>query len=131
MKTGIVNKTAYSIKASNNASSIINQLIYLNKANTVKYENSKKLFLEKFCFQIECHYYKSNFKIEQLTSMMAMSKRQLYRKCSDYLQMKPAEFLREFRLNEAVQLIKDGEIISNIALETGFSTHSSFSRCFK
>ncbi len=63
--------------------------------------------------------------------MMAMSKRQLYRKCSDYLQMKPADFLREFRLNEAVQLIKNGEVISNIALETGFSTHSSFSRCFK
>ncbi|PCJ51157.1 MAG: hypothetical protein COA74_01485 [Gammaproteobacteria bacterium] len=47
------------------------------------------------------------------------------------MQMKPAELLREFRLNEAILLAKEGESINNIAMSVGFSTHSSFSRCFK
>ena len=94
-------------------------------------EDIKRAFLIKISREIELNYQNPDYKMEQLASALVMSKRQLYRKCAEYSEMKPGEFLREFRLNEAIQLVAKGEPANSVAMSTGFSTHSSFGRSFK
>ncbi|WP_289053971.1 helix-turn-helix domain-containing protein [Carboxylicivirga marina] len=63
---------------------------------------------------------------------MGVSKSQLYRKLIALTALSPNDFVKEFRLNEAMSLLnKQEHSISDIAYETGFSSPSYFSKCFK
>ena len=69
---------------------------------------NKKWFLVNIFKEIELNYQNPEYKVSELAFSLAMSERKLYRKCYEYMQMKPAELLREFRLNEAIQLMRKG-----------------------
>jgi AraC-like DNA-binding protein len=44
----------------------------------------------------------------------------------------PSSFLKEYRLDEALALLKKRtRNVSEVALETGFNSHSYFSKCFQ
>ncbi|WP_196140953.1 ATP-binding protein [Aliikangiella sp. G2MR2-5] len=88
-------------------------------------------FVEKFSKEIEKNIDNPDLKVEQLAKALAVSERQLYRKLKGLLNVTPAEFLRNYRLNTAVNLLKDGESVSNVAFTVGFGSQSYFSRCFK
>ena len=60
-----------------------------------------------------------------------MSERQLQRKIKVLLGTNPNNFIKEFRLNKAQELLKDGSQIGRIALDVGFSSQTYFGRCFK
>jgi AraC-like DNA-binding protein len=77
------------------------------------------------------NYRKNNYKIEHLAQALALSQRHLYRECQKYFKKPPRMILKEYRLHQAILLIQKRNIINIIALDVGFSSHSSFSRCFK
>ncbi len=91
----------------------------------------QQTFVTKLNGQLETLYIEPATSIAYIASNLAMSERQLYRKLKSILDMTPSEYLRRFRLEKAKTLLEDGETVSFAAFEVGFSTHSSFSKCFK
>lgn len=69
--------------------------------------------------------------VYQLADKLAMSERQLQRKVKVLLGTNPNNFIREFRLKKAKDLLKGGTQIGIIAFDVGFSSQTYFGRCFK
>lgn len=66
-----------------------------------------------------------------LASNLAMSERQLQRKLKALLNQTPAEYIREYRLHRAKDLLLKGKSVSLVADLVGFTSSSHFSRSFK
>jgi AraC-like DNA-binding protein len=63
---------------------------------------------------------------------LGFSKSKLYRIMIQIVGKSPKAFLKEYRLNKALQLLNDQKSnISEIAYETGFSSPTYFSKCFQ
>jgi AraC-like DNA-binding protein len=63
---------------------------------------------------------------------MAMSKSQLYRKTISLTGLSPNLFVKEFRLEKAKELMKKQRYtISQITFDSGFTSPSYFTKCFK
>jgi len=63
---------------------------------------------------------------------LGLSKSKLYRTMMPILGKSPNGFLKDFRLNKALQLLdKQNANISEIAYKTGFSSPAYFSKCFQ
>ena len=74
----------------------------------------------------------SDLKLEDFCKSMGCSKSQFYRKMISLTHMAPNNFIREYRLIEALNLLnKNNGNVSEIAFETGFSSPSYFSKCFQ
>ena len=70
--------------------------------------------------------------IQQLCDEFNMSRVQVYRKCKSLTGQAPGELIRIIRLKAATQLLQTTDKpISTIAYETGFSSPSYFSKCYK
>ncbi len=90
---------------------------------------------EKFITQLmdytEGVWSNSNLKADDFCKPVGCSKSQLYRKIVALTGKSPNSFIRDYRLNEALKLLKkNAGNISEIAFETGFSSPSYFSKCF-
>ncbi len=73
-----------------------------------------------------------NFSINELALDLGVSKSKLYRTIVSLTSLSPQEFIREYKLIKALNLIEQGELsLSEIAYETGFGSPSYFSKCFK
>jgi AraC-like DNA-binding protein len=71
------------------------------------------------------------FKVDDFNSEMGLSKSQLYRYTTALTGYSPSEFLKEYKLKKALELIeRQQDNIAQIALETGFNNPSYFSKCF-
>ena len=69
--------------------------------------------------------------IYQLADKLAMSERQLQRKLKVLLGTNPNNFIREFRIKKAKEMLKSGTQIGIVAFDVGFSSQTYFGRCFK
>lgn len=69
--------------------------------------------------------------VDFLCKVMAMSRSTLNRKLKSLLNLTTNEVIRQYRLQKASQLILSGIDISTAAYQTGFSSPSYFSQCFK
>ncbi len=73
-----------------------------------------------------------DFNVEDYCQSMAMSKSQLYRKTILLTGFSPNILLKEFRLEKAKELMKRQRYnISGITFESGFTSPSYFTKCFK
>jgi AraC-like DNA-binding protein len=73
----------------------------------------------------------SNVTVRDFHKNLGYSKSKLYRTMMSILGKSPNSFLKEYRLNEALQLLdKKYSNISEIAYKTGFSSPAYFSKCF-
>jgi len=88
-------------------------------------------FLHKLETLIAKHYTDPELDILLLAKELAMSERQLQRKIKVILGTTPNNFIKEFRLNKAQELLISGSQIGRIALDVGFSSQTYFGRCFK
>ena len=80
----------------------------------------------------ESNWNNSNLKVDDFIRPVECSKSQLYRKMILLAGKSPNNFIKEYRLNEAVTLLnKNNSNVSEIAFETGFSSPSYFSKCFQ
>lgn len=77
-------------------------------------------------------HYSEPISTSQLARLCGMSARQLQQEFQRVFQVTPTEYLRQFRLGEAVErLVTTNATILAIALETGFSDQSHLAREFR
>jgi AraC-like DNA-binding protein len=71
-------------------------------------------------------------KVKDFCRKIGVSKSQLYRNTTKLTGRSPTEFIKEFKLKKAVELMaKHPGSIAQVAFETGFNNPSYFSKCFK
>lgn len=74
----------------------------------------------------------SDFEIGDCYKAMSMSKSQLYRRCVDVTGTSSNRLLRDFRLNQARQLLMEKDLnVAQTAFECGFNSPSYFTKCFQ
>lgn len=88
-------------------------------------------FLSKLETMVAKHYSDPALDISYLSKELAMSERQLQRKIKVLMGTTPNNFIKEFRLKKAQELLQSGAQIGRIALDVGFSSQTYFGRCFK
>ena len=72
------------------------------------------------------------FSVEELGSMVAMSRSNLFRKLKAITGQTPVEFIYFIRMNKAMELLlKRKHSVSQISYEVGFKSPSSFTKSFK
>lgn len=89
-------------------------------------------WLQSAIAKVEAHLNDDSYSVEQLASDLCMSRMTFYRKIQSATGQKPTEFMRTIRLRRAAELLREGRrTITEIAYDTGFSSVSYFSRCFR
>jgi AraC-like DNA-binding protein len=88
--------------------------------------------LELLFNKLEKNWQNPDFDIDDYCHEMAMSKSQLYRKTITLTGLSPNLLLKEFRLEKAKELMKKQYFnISQITFDSGFTSPSYFTKCFK
>ena len=91
-----------------------------------------KDFVSRFKSLIEAKMKDPDLNVEDLGRDMGMSRVQLYRKLKSLTNYSPNELLRQMRLKRAASLLASSEMtVAEIAYEVGFSSPSSFTKCYK
>ena len=91
-----------------------------------------EILLELLFNKLEENWQDADFDIDDYCQVMAMSKSQLYRKTIALTGLSPNLFLKEFRLEKAKELMKKQRYnISQITFDSGFTSPSYFTKCFK
>lgn len=107
----------------------------LNTQEGIKDETSASpyadVFFERLTTVIEKNYTNPDFSSSHLAAEMAMSERQLQRKLRATLSQSPNDYLRNYRLKVARELLPNGLSIIATAKQVGFRSQSYFSRSFK
>jgi AraC-like DNA-binding protein len=81
---------------------------------------------------LENNWQDASFDISNYGKAMAMSKSQLYRKTISITGHPPNSLLKEFRLEKAKELLKKRHYnIAQITFDSGFTSASYFTKCFK
>ena len=88
--------------------------------------------LELLFSKLEENWQNADFDSDDYCQSMAMSKSQLYRKTIALTGLSPNILLKEFRLEKAKELMKKQRYnISQITFDSGFTSPSYFTKCFK
>lgn len=99
-----------------------------------KREEKVNPFVKQFLAVIEKRYMESDISVEDIAKDMYLSKSTLTRRTNTIIGKTPLELLNEYRLNEALRLLKEADSetqISDIAYNVGFSDPAYFSRRFR
>ncbi|MBO9634932.1 MAG: response regulator [Chitinophagaceae bacterium] len=88
-------------------------------------------FLEKLYKEIEARLDDPELGVDYLCKVMAVSRSTLNRKLRALLDVSTNDLIRQYRLQKASGLIAVGLDIASAAYQTGFSSPSYFSQCFK
>ena len=89
-------------------------------------------FLERIMAILEANFMEAAFSMESFEKEAGLSRTQFYRKMKALTDQAPGEFLRNFRLQKAVMLLKGGHgNITDVAYGVGFNSLAYFTRCFK
>ncbi|TRX63740.1 hybrid sensor histidine kinase/response regulator transcription factor [Flammeovirga kamogawensis] len=97
----------------------------MSAGQSVSFEDQARKIVEGNISEID-------FSVPELAKIMDMSTIQLYRKMKTETGMPPVEFVRNIRLQKALELLKTSELnISEIAYEVGFNDPQYFRKSFK
>ena len=92
---------------------------------------TEEKFLTQLIDFVENIWNKPDFNVNDFSKSLGLSKSQLYRKLTKLTGQSPNNFLKEYRLHKALNLLhKQQGNISEIAFETGFNSAAYFSKCF-
>ncbi|WP_281561734.1 two-component regulator propeller domain-containing protein [Thalassomonas sp. RHCl1] len=109
----------------------------LNASDAITEENksswlaSEQLFIDRYHKIITENIADSRLKVITIAQALNMTERQLTRKLKVLLNVTPADHLRNYRLDQAMDLLKQGKSVTEITSATGFSSNSNFGRAFK
>jgi signal transduction histidine kinase/DNA-binding response OmpR family regulator len=89
--------------------------------------------LKKLEQEVYEHIEDSNFNVQRLAEIASMSERQLYRYIKQMTGLTPASFVREVRLQRAMELLQKGiyKRTSQVSYAVGFQQPAYFSTVFK
>jgi len=97
----------------------------------VENDSSNPLIIRKVLAEIEINFRNENFSVEDLSASLGMSRSQLHRKLKVASGLSANQFIKEYRLNKAHELLKNGDrTISETAYEVGFGSPGYFTTCF-
>ncbi len=101
--------------------------------NTIKILNeSEQDFINHLFNVVEGNYSDENFNVKILSQKIGVSRPHLYRKIRNITGVSPNKFIRDFRMNKAMFLIKQKKKnITEIALDVGMNNPSYFAKCFQ
>ncbi len=81
---------------------------------------------------LEQHYQEPEFDIENYSLATTMSQSQLYRKTVALTGLSPNQLLKDYRLEKSKELLKKRRYsIAQITFESGFTSPSYYTKCFK
>jgi signal transduction histidine kinase/DNA-binding response OmpR family regulator len=104
----------------------------LSEENNLNISILDKQFITTINTIIDNNLDNADYSIDSLSGELGMSPRNLRRKMNQLLGVSPNQYIRTLRLERAKQMLleKRGNI-TEIALETGFSSSAYFSKCFQ
>lgn len=90
-----------------------------------------KTFLEKVRDIVQSNFSNEQFGVNKLAEKMDMSRIQLYRKLQKLTGKNISQYIREFRLERAMELLKEKMAsVAETAYQVGFGSPSYFNKCF-
>jgi AraC-like DNA-binding protein len=93
---------------------------------------NEQTFLEKLIDTLSANWFNPEFDGPDFCQAMSISKPQLYRKCMSITGMSPNNLLREYRLLQSLDFLRNEDRnISQTTFDTGFSSPSYFTKCFQ
>lgn len=105
---------------------------FIDNMEINKIVNIDDLFRYKLLEVIEAQYTNSDFSIEDLSEQIGLSRVHLYRKTKALFDLSPTDFLKNYRLNKALLLLKQKQYnVGEIGYMTGFTSPAYFTKCFK
>jgi AraC-like DNA-binding protein len=91
-----------------------------------------QVFLNKLTEILNANIEDENFGVEKLAEEVGFSRSQLLRKLQSVTRQTPTQFIRENRLQKAMELLKDHvATVCEIASRVGFGSATYFNTCFK
>lgn len=94
--------------------------------------SQQKQFIEKLKTIINAHLRDDNFSVELLCNEIGMSRTQLHRKIKSVTNQSTTEFIRNYRLQLAAELLKqDAGNIAEISNKVGFNSQAYFTKLFQ
>ncbi|MFL0352602.1 nickel-binding protein [Xanthomarina sp. GH4-25] len=109
-----------------------NQNNSIPKIKNIHVLNSKEeVFMRQLMAYTEKIRSHTTTSVSDFEENLGYSKSQLFRTMKNLVGKSPNIFLRDYRLNKALELLqKQGRNISEVAYQTGFSSPAYFSKCF-
>jgi len=92
---------------------------------------SDQEFLDNLVRVVKQNYTNPNFDVVSMAAELKISERQLQRKVKTFAGYSPVQYLRQFRLEESLQYLREGVPVGEVAKAVGFSSHAYFTCCFK
>ena len=110
----------------------VNKNSFINKEHIRTLKTAEEIFINEIMDFSETIWKKNDFNVNDYSKELPYSKIQVYRKLKSLTGKSPSKFLRDFRLNKALNLLhEDQGNVTEIAEETGFNSLTYFSKCFK
>ncbi len=107
------------------------QLKYAETRDVEVLPNKENQFITRLKEIIAQHLDEEQFSMDDLGKEMGMSRTQIHRKLKALTNKSTSHFIRVFRLEKAMSLLKNEDYnISEVAYMVGFSTPAYFSTCF-
>ena len=95
-------------------------------------EEYKIMFLNQLNEYLNENASDPDISIELLSRQFYMSRSQFYRKIKSHTNQSPIEYLRNYRLDQSLILLKERKgKISDVAMAVGIADPKYFSRCFR
>lgn len=88
-------------------------------------------FLKALKEVITAHMDNPDFCLDDMASLLSMSRSSLNRKIKGLLDMTPNDYIRLERLKKAAQLLDEGGRVNEVCYTVGFNTPSYFAKCFQ
>lgn len=89
------------------------------------------MFLEKLSQEVENNLTNDQFGVEELSRNMGMSRSQLHRKLNAATGKSISQFIREYRLQRGMDLLRKGDLTAaEVADRIGFGSATYFNTCF-
>lgn len=89
-------------------------------------------FIQKVIKTVEEHIENPQFSVEELSSIIGMSRSNLYNKLMSITGSSPSEFIRIIRLKKSLKLLEKTQMtVAEVAYKVGFNTPKIFTHYFK
>jgi signal transduction histidine kinase/DNA-binding response OmpR family regulator len=88
-------------------------------------------FMDRVKKTLSQRYSDPEFSTSEFASSVAMSERQLQRKLKALINYTPREYVRNYRLQQAMTILQAGSSVADAAYSVGFLSLSYFAKCFK
>ncbi|MEQ8471769.1 MAG: two-component regulator propeller domain-containing protein [Marinoscillum sp.] len=102
------------------------------KPKEIEITSLDEKFITKALELVDANISNTNFSVQELSSEMAVSRGQLYKKILELTGKTPIEFIREVRIKRAAALLEKSQLnVAEVAYTVGFNNPKYFTKYFK